>query len=473
MTENTNRLTFTSLRTLVLVIALIAGVHWAILALGIPVFDRLPYWKYKLLSTPLLPGWVLIVLAAFGLAWFFYLSRFKPGTKLLLFILLGTTIQYGLAFAKGQGLNGVRDRMVSFGHAEFAKAAVEQPGDMLWVAQHYEEVAAKLKYGYIGSKPPGTLLFYMAHEQLSYAIDPAQDHVERLENLRTFASLTWPLISYLVLIPLYYLAREISKDPQTALLACLYYIAVPSTALITLHTDQALYPLLAVLPVLCSFIAYRKDSLWLTMPCGALLYFAVYFSFGLAAVGVFFLAPVLASKAGDATPTMKRLARYSGGIFLGGILLHGAAAIFLKYDIALRYAGAWANHLAWKGWENNPETYFNAGMTNLIEFSVWIGLPLAVCFLAGLSHALGAFRGKNTDAAVYFNLSLAGIFVFLLVFGKTKAEVARLWLFLVPFVCAAVSQFIQRRSWPHRAALSILLMQIGTTIFTLRYQDFS
>lgn len=472
MNKNTNWSDFASWKFLLPAITLCTVIHWAILALGIPAFDNLPYWKYNLRLSPLLPVWVFAAFASLGLARIAYSSRLKPGMKLLLFILLGTAIQYSFAFAKGQGLDGIRDRMVSSGHAEFAKAAVEQPGDMLWVAQNYEAVAAKKKYGYIGSKPPGTFLFYMAFEQGSRALFPARDHVQRLENLRTFASLTWPLISYLVLIPLYFLAREIFKDSTAALLACNFYLAVPSVTLITLHTDQTLYPLLAVLPVLTAFVAYRKNNFRLAMLSGALFYFAVYFSFGLAAVGLFFLAPLFTPTEDNPLPAFQRFAKYGGGILLGGALLHIPVSVFLKYAVALRYANAWANHLAWKGWEENLETYLKAGATNLIEFALWIGLPLTLLFLAGLYDAI---RQKNRAARL--ELLLAGIFAFLLAFGKTKAEVARLWLFLVPFICAGVSHFIQRQAWPGRNkaifTTAILFLEFGTTYFTIHYQDFS
>jgi len=250
---------------LLLVICFATVIHWLILIMGIPIFDNLPYWKYTLRYKAIDHFWIFIALALLGSALFVGTSSTSLKSKLVLLILIGTTMQYSFAFSKGQGLDGIRERMVSSGHAEFAKAAVEQPGGMLWVAQNYEEVAAKKKYGYIGSKPPGTFLFYMAFEIMSEVLYPANDHVERLENLRTFASLTWPLLSYLVIIPLFFLAREITNDIKTALLVCILYIAIPSVNLITLHTDQVVYPSLVVLMVLVAIIAYKKGELWLSL----------------------------------------------------------------------------------------------------------------------------------------------------------------------------------------------------------------
>lgn len=476
MIEKEESLRKSRLAPLLLAISLSACVHWVILGLGIPVLDNLPYWKYKLRFTPADPVWIMAAFIAFGAAVGAYFSRLGTGIKLAALVLLGAAIQYSFAFSKGHGLDGIRDRMVSFGHAEFAKAAVEQPGDMLWVARHYEEVAAKKKYGYIGSKPPGTFLFYMASEALSRAVTPASDHVERLENLRTFASLTWTPLSYLVIVPLYFLAREITKEPHAALLSGVFYLCVPSVTLITLHTDQVVYPLLSVLSVLTGFLAYREGHFWLAVLCGASLYFAVYFSFGLAVVGLLLLAPVLNSPS-EGNAASLRLAKYWGGILLGAFLLHILAAFFLEYDIVTRYANAWTNHLAWKGWQNDLDTFIRAGFTNTVEFSVWAGLPLTILFLAGAYRAFRSFPARAIGLSTFFTVLLAGIFIFLLVFGKTKAEVARLWLFLVPFICIAASDFIHRRNWSGRDkfvfTVTVLLLEMGTTFFTLRYQDFS
>lgn len=456
---------------------ILAGIHWAVLALEIPILDALPEWKYKLRFTPIDLIWVAIAFAALGSAWIVARSRLRLAIKLGLLVLLGTTIQYGFAFSKGQGLDGIRDRMVNAGHAEFAKASVEQPGDILWVLQNYEEVAAKEKYGYIGSKPPGTFLFYLLFEQVSHAIFPATNHVERLENLRTFASWTWPLISYLVIIPLFFLARELTQDESLALFVCVLYLSLPSVTLITLHTDQVIYPLMAVATALLGILAYRRDHFLLAVLCGAALYIAVYFSFGLTVVGAFLLLPVLILSFDGMKVSIRQVVRYTVGIFLGGILLHTLAVVFLKYDIATRYANAWANHLAWKGWENNLETLIHFGMTNLIEFSVWIGLPLTLLFLASLYDSAQRLFTRRPVASVFLNLILAGIFIFLLIFGKTKAETARLWLFLVPFICISASSFIQQRNWSNRDAsifkAILVSLEISTTYFVVHYQDFS
>lgn len=463
---------------LLLTIIFITGIHWLILVLRIPVLDALPYWKYMLHVTPIIPWWVVLAFAALGLAGILSFSKINNGIKLVALILLGTVLQLSFAYSKGQGVDGIRNRIVELGHAEFANVAAKQP-DILQALQDYETLAKKKRYGYIPSKPPGTLLFYMLTDRVSNFFSPAViGSPERLENLRTFASFSWPVISYAVVIPLFFLARELFKNSQTAITASLLYITIPSVNLITLHTDQVIYPFLAVVSVWTAVVAFRKGSVWFAALSGLCFYVAVYFSFGLAMIG--FLLPVPAFFAlpdNSFRPYVYSL-KYGGTILIAVLLSNVLAYSLLNYDIVNRYTLAISHHLRWKGWENNIGTYLRAGITDVVEFSVWIGLPLTILFFMCICvsiHQLFVIRSPNV--ASFYNAALVGIFIFLLAFGKTKAETARLWLFLVPFICISVANFINRQSWTSRSktvcTIMILLLEFGTTYFTLHYQDFS
>jgi len=173
----------------------------------------------------------------------------------------------------------------------------------------------------------------------------------------------------------------------------------------------------------------------------------------------------------------RRFSKYAAGIAFGFLLFHIFTFLILKYDIVTRYNNAWVNHIAWKGWDDNLQTYTAAGFTNIIEFSLWVGIPLAILFTLGFYDSLRQFKIQKPDIPSILNLLLVGLFVFLLVFGKTKAEVARLWLFLVPFICISAANFIQRQRWSYRDKrifmLAALILEVGTTYFILHYQDFS
>lgn len=453
-----------------------AVTHWLILALRIPVLDAFPDWKYKLQPIPVFHTWIDLAFIVFIAAIIVSFSRLDYRVKLAALIFMGTALQFSFAYSKGHGLDGIRDRMVTLGHGEFANVAAEQT-DTLSALRNYETLAKKKLYGHIPSKPPGTLLFYMLTERVSHAFWHGSTTIERGGDLRTFASVTWPIVSYLVLIPLFFLAREITGKVETAILSCLTYIAVPSVTLITLHTDQVIYPFLAVLSVLMAVFAVRRDNFWLAILCGISIYIAVYFSFGLAVIAFLFPLPLFFMTSNKASLSFASILKSIGGIAAGSILTDRLAAIALNYDIFLRYNMAIEHHANWKAWENTLGTVLRFGLTNIAEFSAWIGLPLAALFFVCLSIAIHQFIVRKPGPTSIYNAALAGIFFFLLAFGKTKGETARLWIFLVPFICIGTANFIQTRNWTNRNKLLftvvMLFLEFGTTYFTLHYQDFS
>jgi len=469
MTKNKKQKPDPIFTVLSLVIIFITGLHWLILALRIPVLDSLPYWKFTLRLTPVNLAWITLAFMAFGFAVVLSLSKANYALKLAVIIILGATIQFSLTYSKGEGLDGLRSRIVTSGHAEFARVAVRQ-SSLWYAARNYETIINSKAYDYLPSKPPGTLLFYMLTDRAAQFFWPAVDQYIRLENLRTFASITWPVISYLVVIPIFFLARELFDDPDAGITASVIYISIPSLNLITLHTDQVIYPCLAIIPVLIAVKAYRKNRLWLAFLSGIAFYGSIYFSFGLAVIGFLLLLPILASRSGNSL-------RYISAIAAGIVLSNACAYFFTNYNIITSFNEVFSHHLLWKGWENHLGTYWSAGVTDIIEFSVWIGMPLTILFLTCLGLSFRKITIGRSDIFSIYNGLIAAIFLFMLAFGKTKAETARLWLLLVPFICLSVAKFIVERPWSKRDqtlfTCLILLLEIGTTFLTLHYQDFN
>src|SRR6185295_9697645 len=137
MTENKKQRPNSTYIFLLLVVVFMTGVHWLILVLGIPVLDSLPYWKFTLRLTPVNPAWITLAFLAFGLTVALSFSKANYALKLAMIIILGATIQFSLAYSKGQGLDGLRSRIVTSGHAEFARVAARQLG-LRYVMKNYE-----------------------------------------------------------------------------------------------------------------------------------------------------------------------------------------------------------------------------------------------------------------------------------------------------------------------------------------------
>lgn len=461
-----------SFSKLLIFIGIITLIHWLVLIFQIPILTRLAYWDYKLHITPVEFLWIFLAFIAFGLAILLSLSNLNY-LKLIGIILLGTVIQYGFSFSKGDGLEAFSSKMTGMGHAEFAKVAV-RPISVRSVIMEYEILISEKYYGFLPSKPPGTLLVYVLTNNATDMFLPSGNKEERLENFATFASFTWPLMSLFVVIPIFFLTRNLFNDPETGIIASLFYISVPALNLITMVTDQALYPFLAVCSVLLIAISIKYNSLMLAFLSGVFFYTMLYFSFGMAVIAFFCFTPLLNTFDRKSFAShIWRLASFSFGVIVAGLSTY----YFTGYDIFVRYAGAIDHHLRWKNWENNFETYFASGITNLTEFAIWIGLPLTVLFLINLSDSIRQLMPRKQPTALsFYNLAITGIFIFLLIFGKTKAETARLWMFLVPFLCISVANFINRQNWTSRNktifTITNLFLQLGTTFLTLYYQDF-
>ena len=350
-------------------LVLLAVAHLVILALRLPVFDHLPGWMFTMRAKAIGPAVLLAALAALiaGVAWLATTSRQQIVVVVLALIAGGYLFQEGLAWSEGRGVNGLRDRMVTSGHAEFATVAVQQRS--LWsVLTHYEQKAEGgelLRYAH--SKPPGQLLFYMATERIARLISSSDQPDARLAALRTMAAIVWPLIAYLALIPLYATVRTLAGD-ETARLAALLYLVVPASALITLHTDSVIFPTLCAGVVWMVVVAAARNKARWAIAAGVLLYVSAFFTFALLAALPLALLSAIAVVDGGAgrRSAVRREAVVIGGVALGFGVSFAVFALAFHYDFLARFSDARNFNAAWKGWDGGlSQTLYFAFLNSL------------------------------------------------------------------------------------------------------------
>ena len=265
---------------------LATGCYWLVFLLQLPLFQLLPHWFWSLERTPLPWWWLALPLLPLAL-WLVRQVLSAPdrvGRNLLLLILGGYLCQQDLAWMEGRGLDGLSDRLGGEGgHGRLVQTAVAQPSAWRLLTQ-YE---ALLESGELGpfphaTRPPGQLLVLMGMDRLAGLIGP--DSAAPAQRLAHLAAWVFPLFSYLVVVPLFYLCR-LYMDERGAWLPPLLYLFVPSTALITLHLDQCLFPLVAWTCVGLYAWGLKGDSSWAALGTGMLFYLGLFLSFGLAALG--------------------------------------------------------------------------------------------------------------------------------------------------------------------------------------------
>lgn len=460
-------------RLLATAMVLGTGVHAAVLVFRLPWIHSMEGWFWAFRSTPLSqPLWLLvpvIVLAWVGSRHFDDLG--SQGAKVVSLMVAGFFIQLAFALAEGRGLNSLRDRMVRTGHARFARVAVRQD-DLLETARTYQRRYHRKGLGRnpLTTKPPGQLLVYMLTDRISRPFHHFLPATTPYGRLTLASSVLWPAMTYLVLLVLVPLGSLV-RDGPTAINAAKLMILLPNLTLITLHLDQCLYPTLAVACVVPFLLSIRRRSAAWALLSGALYYLSLYVSFALLAVLPLLLLCSL-SAIGD---RRRRLLAHAWGSFAGGFLLFDLLARFLlNYHLLSSLKFCLAGHQAWKeiDWTLGTSTYY--GALNLIEWALWLGLPVTILFLLSVTHSLGQPRLWRADLDRALPAAVLAVTLLLAFFGRTAGEVARLWLLLTPFLCLAAASQLARAGADDQRKLYFLTasLQLVTLLLIKIHQDF-
>jgi len=471
---------FSSNRWLVIIGVILPIAYWLILIFELPLFKLVPgyFWhamEYMKKSLPAI--WLLIpLLVISAIAVRFILRKAAPGKWCLLVIIgLGVAFQMVFGFVEGRGIDDLRMRLVASGHAEFVHLAVKYK-DMAYVAGHYEEFLQKSDtLAYAKTKPPGQLLFYMITQQVSEYFTSPTNPRDRFVSMITFSSFLFPVLSCMVLIPLFYIAR-IFTDHRTAIRACLIYIFVPSVTLVTTHLDQVLYPLMAMLTVATIVYGCKYNNRPAIIASGILLYLDLFVSFSLLPVALICLlmGGIIWRESQNGNVISRQ--------FLMVLILWGAGFVvtwllfwmFLNYNPVHRFQEAMAFHQQWKEWQPGLMNMILFALLNVIEFLCWMGLSLAVVYL---SHTMGMARSIFAGGRDRWALFVAGyalILILMALFGRTKGEVNRLWIFMLPPICLMAARELVRR-FAHKSDMALtglVILQFITTLVIKRFQDF-
>lgn len=483
-------------------VVLLTVVGAVLLVANVPTVQRIPGWVWPI-RDPGTVGLGVIAAVAFSLpllVMFFYRADLAAARRgavsgLIALMLFGLALQHGLALMEMRGINGLRDRILRTGHAEFARTASLELG--YWrVLTQYEQLLRAGNQSYARSKPPGQLLFYMSLSSIADSVMP-QDPTsgqpedqqiisERHRRLVDLATIVLPLLSVLTVVPLYFLARVFLPN-RYALWPPLFYILAPPVALVTLHLDQALYPLLAT--TIWAFAAIagkaeRRSWVWGTA-AGLVTWLALFISFSL--LPVIPLAALLAWLAARGRWSSKRppqLVLALAGFALAFFTLTALARFAAGYDMIHRYRTAMGYHRAWMaaihpdwaGWPEALGLMLKSSLLNLVEFGYWLGPPLLVFFLFSVLSSIRNLRRLLHDGRWNELLGLGTLLLLLGMawFGGSIGETARLWIFMIPPVAITAVHGITRLNLKNPQAMVLV---VGATQFAWMFllkakQDF-
>jgi len=384
-------------------------------------------------------------------------------------VIIGALAQMSMVFLAPGGLSSAWQRLHE-GHGEFLRIAHDRQGNALETLRHYEALTDAGTLGvFARSKPPGTLAAYLALDALArtrpvrFVLNPLVEHAERsplaaVAPAGALAFLLFPLLTFLTIIPLVALGRALLYDVRVGYDAALLWLSAPAALLINLHLDGALFPLLGTTAVALAAIGVRSSRPLASVAGGCVAALGAYCTFG--------LLPVVGLGIGCSLVVVGERALHGSGVRralrpLAHALLFLAAAVattallvlLLDYEPLHRYERALAFHAEWKAYV--PTRLWRA--LSLVEFFLYVGAPLALTFTAELGAAIFAIGERELVAPSLWTIGFASTLGVLAAIQGTN-EVARLWLFMVPFLGLSVAGGLRARTAgdPRRGVLLVL-----------------
>lgn len=381
-------------------------------------------------------------------------------------IVAGLCFHTGINWIDDQGIDTMLER-VGAGHGEFMRVAEAHREHPLEVLRQYEQFAADGRLReYARSKPPGTLAAYFAMDAIAQT-DPmlslltpireqarAHDRTQDIPAGASFALVLFALGTVLCLLPLQSLARTLFHHRSVGIEAGALVVTSPAFMLIGFHLDNALFPALALGTAALAAKGAKRDHIGFSLAGGALGGFACYFTFGmLAALGLGVAMILLVAFGHLMVPDQHAqrrgwgiLLRHGLGFVLGAGAAIGALMLLLHFDPIAGYERSMAFHTTWKAYV--PTAFWR--WMGIGEFLIHAGLPLALVFVwdAGRSAATFLSRLRGTLRPITGALFALGIAATLLLLGRVAGtnEVARLWLFMLPFVALAIAATHRERA---------------------------
>jgi hypothetical protein len=148
--------------------------------------------------------------------------------------------------------------------------------------------------------------------------------------------------------------------------------------------------------------------------------------------------------------------------------------VVFEYDIIGRYRHAMAFHFASKYWKSDAAYMLYFPFLSALEYALWLGVPIVMAAFTALGSAVGQFKKRRADMNSILSTSLFGVLVLLAMFSRTGPEAARIWMFLIPFVCLVVGNMLATGSAvKERILVPVILGLQGVTILLVKLnQDF-
>jgi len=263
------------------------------------------------------------------------------------------------------------------------------------------------------------------------------------------------VLGALVVLPTYGIGA-VAFDRRTGLIAALLAGTVPSLLHFVPSID-GIGALLALIYLWLWMLAVRRGEVWLYILAALGATVMLLWSFGYAILLV--LAVIMAIPVWGQTYPDK-MSRHLRGVAWGILVfaaVHQLLSSGLEYNILTAFPASVAVHrqiLAAAG-----RSYWLWLPMNLYDFLLFMGPALAVMSVAAIYNGLEQQRWPALPQGLVVGLLI--IIALLLLSGSTRAEVGRIWVFLMPLAALPAADYVARLS-------DSRLIWLGTTLIGLQ-----
>ena len=443
-------------------------------------YEKSPDWYRLLFAFP----WIAIF-------WFFVIDNrikravLRAGKALRTFIVwfvLCVFVFSSILFQKYDFYNTVASMSInSYGGAFVIESS--KIGDIKGYLEGYPQYISSRSWEEFGttriiSNPPGTQITFALLERALLRSDrnkvffsklfvpddilPRDDMGKeipfRLFSLAAVSAYFIYFAASLCVIPVYLLMEKLAQK-QKALELIPFAVVIPSLLIFAPGKDVLQLPIFFFF----WYFSYKAlmDNKFITgLLAGMLFYLGLFFTMAMT------IAPAVVI-ASCAIEVFKRRAcgtkidyRAGGKYFcaLGAGFLIFAAVFYywLHYDFVATLSAVFRNHADFYSYF--PRTYSKWVYMDVLEFLVFIGMPLAVLFVYSSSAQMACLAKRDCRAFSAFFWGTFIVFAMLDVSGKNLGEAGRLWVFFMPAAAILIAGNFKVREMVSQKGLYILLL---------------
>lgn len=161
------------------------------------------------------------------------------------------------------------------------------------------------------------------------------------------------------------------------------------------------------------------------------------------------------------------------GLVLGFLTLFLLFWVVTGYDLYQRYQYAMEIHRMGRDVLPGITSQLEIIYLNNAEMITWTGIGVVILALYGGIRSLIHQTHQKVQSTDQLFIALGCTYLFLNIFGQTRAEVQRLWLFLIPLVsiysALGTASLFRRREW---GFLILCIYQLTITLLIFQFQDF-